>query len=173
MTLIDYKNGGRPALPAQSQMASDKQVAFVTKLLAEKNLAMIAELALAIQDSLESGLTKQGASAAIDALLPLPRKPLMNEDGAAVSEGYFYVEGLIYKVQAAKSSGNLYAKVFSESGYEYAPGAMRLMASAQRLTLEQAAEAGVKTGRCVVCARLLTDPESVAAGIGPICAGRL
>jgi hypothetical protein len=63
--------------------------------------------------------------------------------------------------------------VFGDSGYEYAPGAMRLLASASRLTLEQAAEMGVKTGRCVVCARLLTDPESVAAGIGPICAGRL
>ena len=153
--------------------ASEKQVAFVGRLLAEKDLAMIPELAAAIQGALADGLTSQGASAAIDALLPLPRKPLMNDDGAAVSEGYFYVEGLIYKVQAAKASGNLYAKVFSESGYEYAPGAMRLMASAQRLTLEQAAEAGVKTGRCVVCARLLTDPESVAAGIGPICAGRL
>jgi hypothetical protein len=155
--------------------ASDKQIAFVVKLLAEKNLALIPELALAIQDSLESSapLPMQSASAAIDALMALPSLPRVHEDGNAVGEGYYFVEGLIYKVQAAKSSGNLYAKVFSESGYEYAPGAMRLMASAQRLTLDQAAEAGVKTGRCVVCARLLTDPESVAAGIGPICAGRL
>jgi hypothetical protein len=173
MSLIDYKNGGRPALPYASQMASEKQVAFVTRLLAEKNLAMIAELALAIQDSLEAGLTKQAASAAIDALLPLPKLPLTHEDGNAVGEGFYWVNGLAYKVQAAKSHGGLYAKVFSEAGYEYAPGAMRLLATAERLTLEQAAELGIQTGRCVICARLLTDPESVAAGIGPVCQARL
>jgi hypothetical protein len=171
MSAIDYKNGGRPALPAQSQMASEKQIAFVGKLLAEKNLAMIPELAAAIKGALVDGLTKQGASAAIDALLPLPKAPQVHEDGEAVGEGYYFVEGLIYKVQTSQS-GNLYAKVFSESGYNYAPGAMRLIPTAQRLTLEQAAEAGVKTGRCVVCAKVLTNPESVEAGIGPICAGR-
>ena len=153
--------------------ASDKQIAFIKKLLAEKNLAMIPELALAIQDSLESDrpLPVQSASAAIDALIALPKLPATHEDGNAVDAGYYFVEGLIYKVQASQS-GNLYAKVFSESGYNYAPGAMRLIPTATRLTLEQAAEAGVKTGRCVVCARLLTDPESVEAGIGPVCAAR-
>lgn len=30
---------------------------------------------------------------------------------------------------------------------------------------------GKVTGRCAVCSRLLTDPASIAAGIGPICAG--
>lgn len=29
-----------------------------------------------------------------------------------------------------------------------------------------------ESGNCWVCGRLLTDPESIAAGIGPICAGR-
>lgn len=31
---------------------------------------------------------------------------------------------------------------------------------------------GKETGNCCICNRLLTDPESVARGIGPICAGR-
>jgi hypothetical protein len=31
---------------------------------------------------------------------------------------------------------------------------------------------GRDTGRCSCCGRLLTDPESVRVGIGPICAGR-
>ena len=36
---------------------------------------------------------------------------------------------------------------------------------------EQAAKAfGQKTGRCSCCARELTDPESIANSIGPICA---
>ena len=155
-------------MTSHKRPASDKQMSFLWKLVAERT-------PLAWMDSdgeWAADLGSVGASNAISALLNQPKLPLAHEDGNAVGEGYYFVEGLIYKVQAAKSSGNLYAKVFSESGYEYAPGAMRLMASATRLTLEQAAEAGVQTGRCVVCARLLTDPESVAAGIGPICAGR-
>lgn len=31
---------------------------------------------------------------------------------------------------------------------------------------------GLLTGNCACCGRLLTNPESVARGIGPICAGR-
>lgn len=31
---------------------------------------------------------------------------------------------------------------------------------------------GRRTGRCSVCSRTLTDPKSIAAGIGPICAER-
>lgn len=32
---------------------------------------------------------------------------------------------------------------------------------------------GRELGECGVCGRTLTNPESIAAGIGPICAGRL
>ena len=31
---------------------------------------------------------------------------------------------------------------------------------------------GMKTGSCCICGRTLTDPESVKAGIGPICAAK-
>jgi len=31
---------------------------------------------------------------------------------------------------------------------------------------------GRETGRCACCGRLLTDPDSVRVGIGPICQGR-
>jgi hypothetical protein len=32
---------------------------------------------------------------------------------------------------------------------------------------------GKRTGICQVCNRKLTNPDSIAAGIGPICAGRI
>jgi hypothetical protein len=35
-----------------------------------------------------------------------------------------------------------------------------------------AVEFGHRTGSCCVCGRTLTDPESIAKGIGPICEGR-
>jgi Family of unknown function (DUF6011) len=33
-------------------------------------------------------------------------------------------------------------------------------------------EIGIATGRCCVCSRMLTDPESIEQGIGPICADK-
>lgn len=165
-----------------AQFATDKQVAFVRKLLAEKNLAMIPGLAAQIQAGLDDGLTKQAASAAIDSLLALPKAPLAHDDGNAVGEGYYFrhegedeADQTFYRVVAAKTTGNLYAKRWSyaDKGWVYAPGAMALLAGARRLTVEQAAEAGRLCGVCVVCGRELTDPDSVAAGIGPVCAARL
>jgi hypothetical protein len=32
---------------------------------------------------------------------------------------------------------------------------------------------GIELGHCGVCGRTLTDPESIARGIGPVCAGRM
>lgn len=34
------------------------------------------------------------------------------------------------------------------------------------------ADAGRETGICQICGRELTDPDSIAKGIGPICAGK-
>lgn len=35
------------------------------------------------------------------------------------------------------------------------------------------AESGRETGICLMCGRELTDPASIAEGIGPVCAGKL
>lgn len=181
---------------------SMKQVEFMWKLIAERG-------PLTWMDSdneWAADLTKSEASDVISALLAKPRAPLAHEDGNAVGEGYYLFGGEdVFKVVAAKSTGNLYAKQFKvgpatcpghldhstpsafdapflycnpgckpgKASWEYAPGAMRKLVGAARLTLEQAAAMGRATGSCVVCARLLTNPESVAAGIGPVCAGRL
>uniref|UniRef100_A0AAU7J802 Helix-turn-helix DNA binding domain protein n=2 Tax=unclassified bacterial viruses TaxID=12333 RepID=A0AAU7J802_9VIRU len=152
--------------------ATDKQIAFLNRLAGERDFDIPA-IAQIIADANIGTASMRSVSVAIDTLMSKPRKPIAHEDGAAVSEGYYFVNGLIYKVQASKSTGNLYAKVFSEHGYEYAPGAMRLIPTATRLTLDQAAEAGVRTGRCVICAKELTDPDSVERGIGPVCAARV
>lgn len=39
-----------------------------------------------------------------------------------------------------------------------------------RMTLDEAKEYGKVTGTCCNCGRLLTNEESIANGIGPICA---
>jgi len=83
---------------------------------------------------------------------------------------YATADGTVVRVQESRTSGKLYGKVWQDGSFEYAAGALRDIV--RPLTLEEAAAFGHETGRCCVCARELTDPASIAAGIGPVCAGR-
>jgi hypothetical protein len=132
----------------------------------------------------------------IDALKDLPRKPVTAPTAlwspiktSAVTEDGMYqlANGDIFKVQIAKNgSGNLYAKELiidvpaevvdgvivtpAETHFEYAPGAIRRLSPADKMSKDQAAAFGALYGVCCVCSRSLTDEGSIAAGIGPICA---
>lgn len=99
------------------------------------------------------------------------------------AEGMYRKAGTIYKVQkAVHGSGQTYAKrlvqtmtVDSKTGkakwaFEYAPGFVYELRSEHALTFEQAKEFGALYGTCCVCGRTLTNEDSIAAGIGPICA---
>ncbi len=159
-----------------TRFASDKQVALIAKLAVEKDLGTDADFNLLVANS--ANLDVRAASSLIDTLFALPRKAQVvadNVDGAPISEGFFLVADDVYRVVASKS-GNLYAKRFvcdgGRASYDYAPGALRLLANAVRLTLEDAAAIGAKFGTCVFCARTLTDEVSIAQGYGPICASK-
>lgn len=91
-----------------------------------------------------------------------------------VTEGMYRIaDGTVFKVQkAVHGSGNLYAKRLTEDGFEYAPGAIRTLTVADKMTLDEAKAWGVLYGTCCVCGRTLTDEQSIAAGIGPVCAGK-
>lgn len=85
---------------------------------------------------------------------------------------YAKEDGTIVKVQQSRNSGRLYGKVLDDEGhFEYEPKAVREVV--RKLTLEEAAAYGRRTGVCCNCGRELTDPASIEAGIGPVCAGRL
>jgi hypothetical protein len=164
-----------PATPAQR--------AFLSKLIADA-----AELGVTLHHDLDA-LSKHSASYAIDgAKLAISearrqqpvRRPARDTQGPAetVTEGMYLADEVIYKVQrAVHGSGNLYAKrlVVDEYGsarFEYAPGAIRTLTAEHKMTLEQAKAFGALYGSCVVCGATLTNEDSIAAGIGPICAGR-
>jgi|SRR6266850_50919 len=89
--------------------------------------------------------------------------------------GYFQFGETVAKVQISKSSGRPYAKVLDlvSGSFEYAPGVMTRLFESDRLTIEVAAKMGRQTGRCMICARELTNTDSIERGIGPICAGKL
>lgn len=93
-----------------------------------------------------------------------------------VETGMYRVEnGTIYRVKKSNNSGMNYAMRLRTDGYnngvwfEYAPGIIRTLTVHDRLTLDEAKRLGALYGSCIVCGRLLSDPKSVAAGIGPVC----
>lgn len=57
--------------------------------------------------------------------------------------------------------------------FAYYGAAVKLPAGSVRLTTDECAEFGRATGTCAICMRHLTDDESVARGIGPVCWGKL
>lgn len=103
---------------------------------------------------------------------------LVDEDGI-----YRTDDGTIYKAVRAvvEGSGRLYAKRLilteqpdgtNKGRFTYAPGAIHTLRADQKLTLEEAAAFGRLYSTCVMCGSPLTDEDSIARGIGPICAGR-
>lgn len=102
-------------------------------------------------------------------------KALAATNDPVSAPGMYRKDGKIYRVQKSRQSGYLYAKLLNPKNqcFEYASGAMRELCESDRMTLEEAKAFGVETGVCCVCAALLTDPKSIAAGIGPICAKRV
>jgi hypothetical protein len=103
----------------------------------------------------------------------------MARDEVAVG---FYVgpNDIIWHVKRGRA-GQTYARRHDDATGEFVfvAGAMRgLLADLNRGTLRPldtttAGRIGRRTGRCLVCSKALTDPASVAAGIGPVCASRL
>lgn len=94
-----------------------------------------------------------------------------------VTVGMYKVDDVIYKVVRSRTSGFNYAQRLEMKNdgsykFEYEAGAIKFITAEHRLTLAEAQEYGIRTGICCVCGRLLTNPESIALGIGPVCAGR-
>lgn len=85
----------------------------------------------------------------------------------------------IFKVQRSPRTGRLYAKRLDGVGdvdgpskwtFNYAPGAIRDLSPETLMTLDEAKRFGALYGTCCACGRTLTDEESIAAGVGPVCA---
>lgn len=148
--------------------ASERQQAFIVTLLRDKEVPESA--AESIGDP--ATLTKEAATKVIDWLLKRPAAKVLN---AVTEVGSYRKDGIIYRVRRSKSSDKLYAQRLDPNTNEfvYEPGLIRNLSSLDRMTLEQAKEYGAQFGVCCVCARTLTDPTSIDAGIGPVCAKRV
>jgi hypothetical protein len=81
----------------------------------------------------------------------------------------------VYRVKQSQNN-HLYAEKLNKAtgswSYEEAKaeGAVFNLKPQHRLPLEWAKAWGLKTGRCLVCGRELSNTKSAALGIGPRCA---
>lgn len=188
------------AVAARKDGATEKQVAFATKLLGEykdlvadvRNPEVDAALDQALADAM---VAKSTASKFIDAMIDTIKRTRKAQAEKAQAEQasrkveraagqrndadadgmYQLPDGRIVKVQyAVHGSGKPYAKLVrvheGHVEFEYTPGLVRECKPEYRMTLEQAKAFGALYGACCNCGKTLTDEPSIEAGIGPVCA---
>lgn len=169
-----------PRNAAQPLIATDRQLNFIDKLIGERADAGLLPdgFEADVDAKMADGLTGKGASALIDALLAikLPKGQGATAMAADLEPGMYRKGETFYRVRRSKA-GNWYAQELrrAESGgitFKYV-GKVRGLVAEHRITLDEARQFGIETGACICCGAELTDPKSIEAGIGPVCAKRV
>jgi hypothetical protein len=153
--VITYLLACQRKTSAAPRLASEKQVAFVLSLAAERGITVVTD-----------GLSSEAASQKIEELRSIP-KPTTPVD---LSPGAYRHNGEVYSVRVGRQSRRLQAYVYSQNQWAYVRNIVPFLSPSERMTLDEAMAFGAQTGQCCVCAAPLTDPESVRRGIGPVCA---
>lgn len=165
-------------------MATTRQQAFIRDLMVQAGASR--EEADAADFS---NVSVGQASQMIETLKQTVRERRNANGGGEPPEGIHFLpsegeRGTVLKVQrAVHGSGKLYAKRLvppppggnardGEWVYEGRNGAFRSLSEDTLMTLEDAQEYGHLYGVCCRCGALLTDEQSIADGIGPVCKTR-
>lgn len=109
------------------------------------------------------GMLKAQSKAALPAL-PAPK---------VIPVGTYLAMGQIVKVKIAKKSGAPY--LLAENGTYLGAlkgDAPKMLAEIEADPKGCAIAYGKATGNCCICSKTLTNPASIEAGIGPVCAGK-
>jgi len=97
----------------------------------------------------------------------------------AAKDGYYVHGDTFVCVKWNRAGTGQYATVWDGGSWEYDGRESRKLVmdvTAGKLTAmtpEDAKRFGDLYGSCFKCSRTLTDPESIAQGYGPVCAGRM
>lgn len=149
-----------------SRMITDKQSSFLLTLIEDRDAPN------GPTPEMVETMSSFEASRAIDHMLRFPRKRQQQQPATVIEQGFYVLGETIYRVKTSKA-GRPYALKADESGhFEYEPGGIARLSGAREMTLEDAKTFGHRFGSCCMCGRLLSDPESVEAGIGPVCASK-
>lgn len=164
--------------------ASTKQTAFLADLAASRGTQ---DEQTATAAALDAGMDSQSASRLIDYFLSRPRRmaPVARTASPstlpAVAEGRYAIETpdgtKFYKVtRPTEGKWTGYTFLDVQAGADFWP--IKAVASKVAILAAIAADPdalaryGRLLGVCGVCGRTLTDAESRAKGIGPVCEGR-
>lgn len=172
----------RKTTTARSDAPTEAQKHYIRKLVAERpHLGATVRAACNELGFHDAKLTKRRASELIDRLRLVPKSAPTPEGAPARQdppEGFHFDGTDVYKLQVSKSSGALYASVLDRDAATERKGKwdyvgrkpLHKLSDDTLLTLERARELGAEWGICLRCGALLTNPESVERGIGPVCA---
>lgn len=171
---------------------TDKQLDFIRTLFGRLDSDNAAEDFLVIEERVEEGtFDRRDATALIGHLIAEDRKRVLSESktrhGATVPEvpaGRYALtvdsETAFYKIDRptqGRWEGWTFVNLTHANGNRIraVKGSERGSVLARIATDPTAAsrEYGKQTGTCGVCSRKLTNAESIAAGIGPVCASRI
>jgi hypothetical protein len=175
---------GEHAMTKTLAPASPAAIGFLTSLVSSRQVP--AWITNASVDAAAGKLDWKAVSKAIDTAKGCPFQAKTAHDlemkklaAESLELGYYLLDGSVYTIATSKLSGQRYAKVLvinegeGKGRWEYAKGMLFKLNATMKLTLEAAAALGKQYGVCMICGRTLTDPSSVSAGIGPICAAKL
>jgi len=162
------------AMRATGVPATEKQLNFISILRAERG----------IKDPMPDNISKTQATEMIQELKEMPAKNVPSRSSAveSIPEGRYAVEheGALkfYKIDKpteGRWAGYTFLKVMASDeehpvkNREYREEIFTLIAQDPEEALKRY---GREIGRCGICGRTLTDEDSRALGIGPICADR-
>lgn len=155
--------------------ASAAQITFIESLLISKETGRWHQI---YDLCSRAGVTKGQASDIITGLKECADKVIEGVEGYySIGEDFYHLMPSVkhgktywrlYKLYVYKTYGGQ-AKV-KWSAIKYGASAVVFTAGHQAMTLAQAAEYGHAHGHCLRCGKALSDPKSVAAGVGPVCA---
>lgn len=149
------------------RQASDKQLAFIDKLVVDSfdRRDLLARFLSDWGVSNPRDLDVSKVSLLIDSLMAVQVAP----PTVQVTVGAYRHGGVIYSVRKGRQSGNIHAFHFENGEWVYSGRVKYDIKPEERLSRQEALEWGVSTGVCVHCGITLTDPKSVARGMGPTC----
>lgn len=179
---------------APTTPATERQINYVRSLIARRDTSAVLTMVSFVERRITADtLTHSEVSTAIDALSNLPLKPepvrrdanateRIRVAAADVPEGYYGIgpknETKFYKIDKP-TRGNWVGHIFVSIQASDAFYPIKNM-EARRYVIEEIAKDpraaairyGKEIGRCHKCHRILTDPDSITRGIGPVCAGK-
>ena len=178
-----HDTSAAPAPAPAGPLASDKQVAFILRLLGEREVsADQAQVWTAMAEHAEAPLTKAQARIMIDALLDKPYKAQAPRDTRPlpqVPEGHYAVDSAtgnndtdFYRVDHGKN-GRTYVKRITGGRPDHNVTFTETRSALERIEAAGPVKAGARygheLGQCGKCNRHLTDQLSRDRGYGPDC----